>query len=126
MNSAPVLFTLTCIRFCVTLVLLPYIEPKHLRTSPQYWRPPPVNSFDHLRQALTFVMPLKESFSARDCCTAAAGPKPGNSFSSRGSKPEEEGHQSNTPGGGVGPRDQGHGNNPSASTKEEGEDGAVG
>jgi hypothetical protein len=32
-----------------------------LRTSPQHWRPPPVNSFDHLRQPLTFVMPLKKA-----------------------------------------------------------------
>jgi hypothetical protein len=71
-------------------------------------------------------MPPKKSFSTRDRCTVAAGPKPGNSFSSRGSKPEEETHQSNTPGGGVGPRNQGHGNNPSANTKEEGEDGAAG
>jgi hypothetical protein len=37
----------------------------------------------------------------------------------RGSKPEEESHQSSTPGGGVGPRDQGHGDHPSASTKKE-------
>jgi hypothetical protein len=37
---------------------------------------------------------------------------------SRGSKLEEKGHQSNTPGGGVGPRDQGHGNHPSTSAKE--------
>ena len=27
----------------------------------QHWRPPPVNSFDHLRQALTFVMPPKKA-----------------------------------------------------------------
>jgi hypothetical protein len=68
----------------------------------------------------------EESFSARDCCTVATGPKPGNSFSPRSSKSEEEGHQSNTPGGGIGPRDQGHGNHPSTSTKEEGEDGVAG
>jgi hypothetical protein len=47
-------------------------------------------------------------------------------LSPRGSKPEEKGHQSNTPGGGVGPRDQGHGNHPSTSAKEEGEDGSAG
>jgi hypothetical protein len=40
------------------------------------------------------------------------------SLSPRGSKPEEKGHQSNTPGGGVGPRDQEHGNHPSTSAKE--------
>jgi hypothetical protein len=27
----------------------------------QHWRPPPVNPFDHLRQTLTFVMPLKKT-----------------------------------------------------------------
>jgi hypothetical protein len=76
-------------------------------TSGELFRPPSANT--DLRHA------AEESFSARDCCTAATGPKP-----------EEEGHQSNTPGGGVGPRDEGHGNHPSASTKEEGEDGATG
>jgi hypothetical protein len=48
------------------------------------------------------------------------------SLSLRGSKPEEKGHQSNTLGGGVGPRDQGHGNHPSTSAKEKGEDGSAG
>jgi hypothetical protein len=47
-------------------------------------------------------------------------------LSPRGSRPEEEGHQSNIPRGGVGPRHQGHGNHPSTSAKEEGEDGSVG
>jgi hypothetical protein len=47
-------------------------------------------------------------------------------LSPRGLKPEEKGHQSNTPGGGVGPRDQGHGNHPSTSAKEKGEDGSAG
>jgi hypothetical protein len=37
-----------------------------------------------------------------------------------------EGHQSNTPGGGVGPRDQVHGNHPSTSAKEKGEDASAG
>jgi hypothetical protein len=32
----------------------------------------------------------------------------------------------NTPRGGVGPGDQGHGDHPSASTKKKGEDGATG
>jgi hypothetical protein len=41
-------------------------------------------------------------------------------------KPEEESYQSNTPGRGVGPRDQRYGDNPSASSKEEGEDGVIG
>jgi hypothetical protein len=47
-------------------------------------------------------------------------------LSSRGPKPEKEGHQSNTPGGGVGPRDHGYGDHSSASTKKEGEDGVTG
>jgi hypothetical protein len=49
---------------------------------------------------------------------AAAGSEPGDPFSSRGSEPEEEGHQSNTPGGRVGPRDQEYGDASSASAKE--------
>jgi hypothetical protein len=32
-----------------------------LRTSPQHWRPPPVNSLDHLWQAVNFVMPPKKA-----------------------------------------------------------------
>jgi hypothetical protein len=67
----------------------------------------------------------EESFSARGCCAVATGHKSGDSLSPRGSKPEEESHQSNTPGGGVGPRDQGHGNHPSTSAKEEREDGSA-
>jgi hypothetical protein len=50
---------------------------------------PPSASID-LRHA------ANESFSNRDCRSAAAGPEPGDPFSSRGPKPEEEGHQSNT------------------------------
>jgi hypothetical protein len=87
-------------------------------TSGELFRPPSAST--DLRHA------TEESFSARDCCTAATEPKPGNSFSLRSSKPKEEGHQSNTLGGGIVPRDQGHGNHPSASTKEEGEDGTAG
>jgi hypothetical protein len=44
----------------------------------------------------------KESFSDRGCSSAAAGPEPGDPFSSRGLNPEEEGHQSNAPGGRLG------------------------
>jgi hypothetical protein len=61
----------------------------------------------------------EESFGDRGCRTATTGPELGDPFSSRGPKPEDEGHQSNTPGGGVGPRNQKHGDNPSASAKEE-------
>jgi hypothetical protein len=76
-----------------------------------------MNSFDHLRQALTFVMPSKKASAPG---AAALQPLDTNqeTLSLRGSKPEEKGHQSNTPGGGVGPRDQGHGNHPSTSTKK--------
>jgi hypothetical protein len=31
----------------------------------QHWRPPPVNSFDHFRQASTFVMPSKKTTTPR-------------------------------------------------------------
>jgi hypothetical protein len=102
---------------CSYLIAFENKSPTFAFTSGELFRPPSTST--DLRHA------AEESFSTRDCCTAAAGPKLGNSFSSRGSKPEEESHQSNTPGG-VGPRDQGHGNNPSASTKEEGEDGTAG
>jgi hypothetical protein len=61
MNSNTILFKLTYIHSHVTLELTPSVKPKHLRTSPQHWRPPPVNSFDHLWQAVTFVMPLKKA-----------------------------------------------------------------
>jgi hypothetical protein len=47
-------------------------------------------------------------------------------LSPSGSKPKEKGHQSNTRGGGVGSRDQGHGNHPSTSAKEKGENGSAG
>jgi hypothetical protein len=79
-----------------------------------------VNPFRPPSASTNLCHAAKESFSTRDRCTIAAGPKPRNSFSSRGSKPEEESHQSNTLGGGVGPRDRGYGDHPSTSTKEEG------
>jgi hypothetical protein len=74
--------------------------------------------FHNLRQSTDLRHAAEEGNSARGCCTAATGHKPGDSLSPRGSKPEEKGHKSNTPGGGVGPRDQGHGNHPSTSAKE--------
>jgi hypothetical protein len=87
-------------------------------TSGELFRPPLAST--DLRHA------AEESFSARGCCIAAAGPKPGDPLSPIGPKPEEESHQSNTLGGGVGPRDQEYGDHPSTSTKKEGEDGAAG
>ena len=36
-----------------------------MRTSDQHWRPPPVNSNDHLRQAFTFVVPPKKAIAPR-------------------------------------------------------------
>jgi hypothetical protein len=87
-------------------------------TSGELIRPPSAST--DLRHA------AEEDSSARGSCTAATGHEPGDSLSPRGSKPEEKDHQSNTPGGGVGPRDQGHGNHPSTSAKEKGEDGSAG
>jgi hypothetical protein len=83
-----------------------------------------VNSFDHLRQALTFVMPPKKITVPG---AIALQPLDTNqkTLSPRGLKPEEESYQSNIPGRGVGPRDQGHGNHPSTSAKEEREDGSA-
>src|SRR5688572_25918469 len=43
MNNTPIPFTPSCNRLHATLRLLPSVKPK-LRTSPQHWRPPPVNS----------------------------------------------------------------------------------
>jgi hypothetical protein len=87
-------------------------------TSGELFRPPSAST--DLRHT------AKESFSARGYCIAATGPKPGDPLSPRGLKLEEESHQSNTPEGGVGPRDQGYRDHPLASTKKEGEDGAAG
>jgi hypothetical protein len=56
---------------------------------------------------------------------AAAGPEPGDPFSSGGPKPEEEGHQSNASGRRLGPRNQEYGDTASASAKEEGKDGST-
>jgi hypothetical protein len=102
---------------CSYLIAFENKSPTLAPTSGELFRPPSAST--DLRHA------AEESFSDKGCCIAATGPKPGNSFSLRSSKPEDEGHQSNTPGGGVGPRDQGHGNHSSASTKEEGEDAAA-
>jgi hypothetical protein len=82
--------------------------------------------FHNLRQSTDLRHAAEEDNSARGCCTIATGHKPGDSLSPRGSKPEEKGHQSNIPGGGVGSRDEGHGNHSSTSAKEKGEDGSTG
>jgi hypothetical protein len=79
-------------------------------TSGELIRPPSAST--DLRHA------AEEDNYAKGCCTATTRHKLGDSLSPRGSKPEEKGHQSNTPGGGVGPRDQGHGNHPSTSTNK--------
>jgi hypothetical protein len=67
----------------------------------------------------------KESFSNSGYRFAAAGPEPGDPFSSGGPKLEEEGHQSNASGGRLGPRNQEYGDAASASAKEEGKDGSA-
>ena len=56
---------------------------------------------------------------------AAAGPEPGDPFSSGGPKPEEESQQSNASGRRLRPRDQEYGDASSASAKEEGKDGSA-
>jgi hypothetical protein len=61
-------------------------------------------------------MPPKKTLRARGC-TAATGRQPGHAARSSNSK--EEGYKSNTPGGGVGPRDKGSRSYPSAGRKEE-------
>jgi hypothetical protein len=99
-----------------------------LRTSPQHWRPPPVNSlplfeFRTPSASIDLRHAAEESFSNRGCRSAAAGPQLGDPLSLGGPKPEEEGHQSNASGGRLGPRDQKYGGAPSAGAKEEGKDG---
>jgi hypothetical protein len=47
-------------------------------------------------------------------------------LSSRGQKPKEKGHKSNTSGGGVEPGNQEHGDHSPADAKEKEEDGSVG
>jgi hypothetical protein len=99
-----------------------------LRTSPQHWRPPPVNSlplfeFRTPSASIELRHAAKESFSNRGCRSAAAGSQPGDPLSSGGPKPEEEGRQTNASGGRLGSRDQKYGDAPSAGAKEEGKDG---
>jgi hypothetical protein len=84
-----------------------------------------VNPFRPPSASIDLRHTAKESFSDRGCRSAAVGPKPGDPFSSRAPEPEEEGHQSNTPGGRVGPRDQEYGDASSASAKEEGKNGSA-
>jgi hypothetical protein len=81
--------------------------------------------FHNLRQSINLRHAAEEDNSARGC-TAATGHKSGDSLSPRGQKPKEKGHQSNTLGGGVGPRDQGPRNHSQVGAKEKGEDGSVG
>jgi hypothetical protein len=78
-----------------------------------------VNPFRSLSASIDLCHAAKESLSNRDCRFAAAGPEPGDPFSSGGLKPEEESHQSNASGGRFGPRDQEYGDALSASAKEE-------
>jgi hypothetical protein len=84
-----------------------------------------VNPFRPPLASIDLCHATEESFSDRGRRSTAAGPKPGDPFSSRGPKSEEEGHQSNTLGGRVGSRNQKHGDASSTSTKEEGEDGST-
>jgi hypothetical protein len=72
MNSTPVLFTLTCIHSHITLGFLPSIKLKHLRTSDQHWRPPPVNSLPLLCQWLRTTTKLKHLLSRNWCSQSQA------------------------------------------------------
>jgi hypothetical protein len=101
------------------------LKPKHLRASPQHWRPPSVNPFRPLSACINLRHATKESFSNRGCRSTAFGPEPGDPFSSGGPKSEEESHQSNVSGGRLGPRNQEYGDASSASATEEGKDGSV-
>jgi hypothetical protein len=84
-----------------------------------------VNPFRPLSANIDLRQAAKERFSNRGCRSAAAGPEPGDPFSSERPKPEEEGHQSNTSGGRLGPRNQEYGDASSASATEEGKDGSA-
>jgi hypothetical protein len=84
-----------------------------------------VNPFRPLSASIDLRHAAKESFSNRGCRSAAAGPEPGDPFSSGGLKPEEEGHQSNALGGRLGPRNQEYGDASLASATEEGKDGSA-
>jgi hypothetical protein len=46
-------------------IVLPCIWCIAFESKDQHWRPAPVNSFDHLRQASTFVMPPKKTAAPR-------------------------------------------------------------
>jgi hypothetical protein len=81
--------------------------------------------FHNLWQSINLSHAAEEDSSARGC-TAATGHKSGDDLSSRSQKPEEEGYQPNTSGGGAGPIDQEPGSHSSAGAKEKGEDGLAG
>jgi hypothetical protein len=81
--------------------------------------------FHNIRQSINPRHATEEDNSARGC-TAATGHKTRHSLSLRGQKPKEEGHQSNTLGGEVGPGDQGPRNHLPVGAKEKGEDGSAG
>jgi hypothetical protein len=99
-------------------------SPELQESSAHHWRPPPVNPFRPLSASIDLRHATKESFSNRGCCSAAAGPEPGDPFSSGGPKPEEESRQSNASGGRLGPRNQEYGDASSAGATEEGKDGS--
>jgi hypothetical protein len=81
--------------------------------------------FHNLRQSINLRHAAEEDNSARSC-TAATRNKPGDDLSPRSQKPEEEGYQPNTSGGGAGPGNQGPGSHSSPGAKEKGEDGPTG
>jgi hypothetical protein len=73
---------------------LPELRPEVRHPSPcpiSPVRPPLVNSFRPPSASTDLHHATEESFSDRGCRSAAARPEPGDPFSSRGLKPEEEG-----------------------------------
>jgi hypothetical protein len=73
-----------------------------LRTSPQHWRPPPLNSLPHFEfrtpsASIDLRHAAKESFSNRGCGSAAAGHEPGDSLSLREAQSQKRKAISPTP-----------------------------
>jgi hypothetical protein len=104
------------------------LDPQQLRTSDQHWRPPPVNSNDHLRQQELKQLPyhaVEEGSSARGC-PCAAGHQSKRAPTKGGSKPEKESHQPNTIGRRIGPRNQRCRSYPPTSGEKKGENASAG
>jgi hypothetical protein len=75
----------------------------------------------NLRQNIHLRHAAEEGNGARGCPVTTRH-KSGRNLSARGQEPKEKGHKPNSSGGADWPGDQGFRSNPSASTKEKGED----